>query len=78
MEKLSPLLVAKLERDAWKEMEKLSRVFRDKEVHALAVKRVKELAAQMMDVARDEMFEEESEDDGGQRERKEDEEGYLV
>lgn len=78
MEKLSPLLVAKLERDAWKETEKLSRAFRDRKVHALAVKRVKEIAVQMMDIARDELYDEESDDDGEQRERKEDEEGFLV
>jgi len=37
---LSPLAVACLERDAWKQVENISRVGRNKRVHAYAVKKV--------------------------------------
>lgn len=60
MTAISPLLAAKLERDAWKDMEKISKGYRDKEVHAYSVKRTRELGEIMMDIARDEIIGEDS------------------
>jgi len=74
---ISPLLAAKLERDAWKETEKLSRAFREKKVHAYATKKVRELGATMVDIAKDEMSGDDDESDV-EKEVSEDEEGFQV
>lgn len=74
MPAISPLLSTKLERDAWKDMERISKGYRDKEVHAYAVKRIRELGEIMMDIARDEII---GGDSSGSDED-EDEDGYPL
>jgi hypothetical protein len=77
MNLVSPLLATKLERDAWKETEKLSRAFREKKVHAYAVKKVRELGATMVEIAKDEISGDDGDSDSD-KETGEDEEGFQL
>lgn len=68
MAELSPLVRIKLERDAWKEVEKMSRAYKDKPLHAEAVKKSKELGETLVRVAHDEMESGDSDVDKGKLE----------
>jgi len=55
----SSLCILSQEREAWKSIERLSRVKKDRDVHAFAKHRISELADLMIETAKDEMTSEE-------------------
>lgn len=55
MPSLSPLAQLSIERNAWRDVEKLARGYRDKKLHAHAVKMVKSIGELMVDKGHDEM-----------------------
>lgn len=52
---ISSIAAVKLERDSWRDIEKLSRARKNKPLHTFAVKRISELGDIMVSVASDEM-----------------------
>lgn len=61
---ISSLAALCFERRAWKDVESIARGYRDKKLHAFAMKRISELGLMIADKGRDEMEnEDESNDD---------------
>ena len=54
-QQLSSLAILCLERNAWKDVENISRGMRNRKLHAYARKRIKEIAEQIADKGTDEM-----------------------
>lgn len=55
MESTSSLVKLSLERNAWKDVEKVSRAYRERALHAFAKKRIKELGERLVVCGMDEM-----------------------
>ena len=63
MESTSSLVKLSLERNAWKDVEKVSRAYRERALHAFAKKRIKELGERLVVCGMDEMDAEAKEKD---------------
>ena len=55
MESTSSLVKLSLERNAWKDVEKVSRAYRERALHAFAKKRIKDLGERLVMCGLDEM-----------------------